>query len=73
MCLSNVDFARNLRRLADLLEQDDPIYQPKHMMILILDSDATVQRESYGARDFDVLDATGMLAWAQMELYAQTK
>ena len=73
ICLSNADFARNLRRLAERLEQDEPIYTPRHVMVLVLDDDGTVQRESYGARGFDALDATGMLTWAQMELYTQSR
>ena len=71
ICLVNADFARNLRDLADDIEGS--IFTPVHLMVLILEADGTVERESYGRREFNNMDAVGVLEWAKMDTYNRAR
>jgi hypothetical protein len=69
ICLSNADFARNLRHFADLLDGEDPIYTAKHMLIVVYTESGHMMRESYGVKDFSKLEALGMLEFAKLKIF----
>jgi hypothetical protein len=71
VCHSNGDFARNLRRLADIVEHvDHPTL--RHVMVLQLDDKGYVNRDSYGDPTFTSLNAVALLEWAKLQIFDQT-
>ena len=74
-CVAPIDFARELRGIADRIENDhatDPVVNPKSIVVLVESHDGCLYRAVYDDGHMTVMGTMGVLAWAQHALYAES-